>query len=255
MVSVIAVDLDGTLLRSDGSVSPRTLRALGECAERGWRLVVATGRRPATVVTALPPELVPDAIVYNNGCGIQLDDLCIHEDLMQPHHSLQIVQWIEDRWPDCALAALVDDAIYLNREQAAFPDHPVAPLAEVVCRPAAKLVVNLASLEGADGLHQSLPLECKMLVTCRGEWGEIMPARASKARGLQMVVERWGLTLADVVAFGDDNNDLEMIAEAGMGVAMANAAPGVISVADRVTLSNDEDGVAQTLEALLRGEI
>ena len=79
-----------------------------------------------------------------------------------------------------------------------------------------------------------------------------MPSGASKAAALGWLLDRWGLSQEDVVAFGDDVNDVEMVAEAGLGVAMANAVPEVKAAADRITVSNEEDGVAVVLEEFLR---
>ena len=76
---------------------------------------------------------------------------------------------------------------------------------------------------------------------------EFNAASAHKGRALERFAEHFGWTLANCMAFGDGLNDLSMVRMAGIGVAMANAAPEVLAAADYVTLSNDEDGVAEAL--------
>ena len=78
-----------------------------------------------------------------------------------------------------------------------------------------------------------------------------MNASVSKSDAVRRVVEREGADLSAVIAFGDDTNDIEMIRDTGIGVAMANAVDSVKSAADHITASNDEDGVALAIEELL----
>ena len=89
------------------------------------------------------------------------------------------------------------------------------------------------------------------LISPKYDLVQVIPYGASKAAALHWLLERWGLSLDEVIAFGDDVNDVEMVAEAGLGVAMANAVPEVKAVADRITTTNDEDGVAAVLEEFL----
>jgi hydroxymethylpyrimidine pyrophosphatase-like HAD family hydrolase len=83
-----------------------------------------------------------------------------------------------------------------------------------------------------------------------GEWVELLPDGVSKASGLAMVCERLGIHAAEVVAVGDNWNDLPMLAWAGVGVAMANSSAEMLEIADRVVASADDDGVADLLDEL-----
>ena len=79
-------------------------------------------------------------------------------------------------------------------------------------------------------------------------------ASAHKGRALERFAEHFGWTLANCMSFGDGLNDLSMVRMAGIGVAMANAAPEVLAAADYVTLSNDADGVAAALHHFQQGQ-
>ena len=79
-----------------------------------------------------------------------------------------------------------------------------------------------------------------------------MPQGSGKTAAIRALAERSGISLADTVAFGDDLNDIEMLKLCGTGVAVANAVPQALEAADEITLSNDEDGLAEWLIRLLR---
>lgn len=254
MVAVVALDLDGTLLRSDGSVSDRTVQILEECKHRGMRVVVATGRRIASSVRSLPPSLQGCPSVYLNGAQVYLDGTCIHSEAMPLEDSLRVVELVESRYPNCTLYADIGNRLYVNRPTEYPEALPVPRMSHAMVEPPLKMVVNLGSDDGVACLAEEMPPSCRLIVTAGGAWGEVVAARVSKATGLAVLLERWGLTLAQAIAFGDEMNDLEMVAESGIGVAMGNAIPPLKAVADRVAPSNDEEGVACTLEALLRGE-
>jgi hydroxymethylpyrimidine pyrophosphatase-like HAD family hydrolase len=84
---------------------------------------------------------------------------------------------------------------------------------------------------------------------------QILAANADKTHALRHLIDHLGLEMAQVVAIGDDINDVEMIRDSGLGIAVANAIPAVKAVAQRVTLSNDEDGVAVAIEELLQERV
>ncbi|RIK38376.1 MAG: hypothetical protein DCC57_20950 [Chloroflexi bacterium] len=96
-----------------------------------------------------------------------------------------------------------------------------------------------------------MPAGARALLSDKYSLVQILAASADKAEALRFVVERWQLDMSQVAAFGDDVNDVEMVRNAGLGVAVENAIPAVKAVANRVTRSNDEDGVALILAELL----
>jgi len=251
-ISVVAFDMDGTLLRSDDTVSPRTMAALTECRRRGMRLVVATGRRLASAQRSLPPELQAIPSVMLNGAHVYLDGVRIHHRPIPQDSARALARWIEERFPHCTLFADVDGQLYVNRPD----DYPeacqVTRISEAITCPPCKMVVNLGDSLTVDRLVGHLPPGCRMIATAGGRWAEIVAPSVSKASGLEVLLRRWGLTTADTLTFGDDMNDLELVAEAGIGVAMGNAASELKERADLVAPSNDEDGMAQVLERLLQ---
>lgn len=250
-ISVVAVDLDGTLLRRDDTVSERTMSVLQRLVERGVRLVVATGRRVESVANVVPEALAVSGYVCNNGGDVRLDGDSIHCRTLDSGQSRAIADYLTRRWPEGTFVMVVEDKLYANREMSPEWQAEVADVCEMAERPVSKFLLHLSALTGSESIASDLPQGSRIIVMDYGRWGEIVPEGISKAVGLELLLRRWGLTLADAVCFGDDTNDAEMIAECGIGVAMGNAAPEVKAVADVVAPPVEEDGVAQVLESFL----
>ncbi len=252
--AIIAVDLDDTLLRSDKTVSPRALAALAAWEARGSRIVVATGR-PLRSAERLQPELRRYPWIAYNGALIQEEGQVIYAQLIPTQEARAIVQALQELAPDCRVGVELDDhTLYVNQPLQWPWVHQVSDLLAVVQSPAAKILFSLEAYRQMPELDQALPPSTKVLISEKYDLVQIMPREASKAQALAFLAQRWGRSLEETVAFGDDVNDVEMVAESGLGVAMGNAAPEVKAVADRITATNDEEGVALVLEELLERE-
>src|SRR5262249_32446201 len=153
---------------------------------------------------------------------------------------------------------------YVNRPVAGLlTPHQVCDLRTIVTAPVAKFLVTVldhpasrrapvgAMAPAATMLLPALPAGCQVQVTDQGRCANILAPTVSKARALQFVLEQRGLDFGQVMAFGDDISDREMLVQSAIGVAMANAVGEIVAIADRVTASNDEEGVALVLEELV----
>lgn len=254
-VAVVALDLDGTLLRSDGTASPRTVAALQRMHRAGVRLVAATGRRPAAAARVMPAGVPLSGQVCNNGGEVRLDGKSIYQSTIGPEQARSILSYFTERWPDGLLTMVAGDRLYANKPVPDDWDGEVADLMEMVYQPVYKFLLDCGALDGSDAIQDALPPGCRMIVFSDGRWAEIVPDSISKAAGLALLVESWGLTLGDVLCFGDDMNDVEMVAQCGIGVAMGNAAPAVKAVADLVAPATDDDGIAVVLETYLADKL
>jgi Cof subfamily protein (haloacid dehalogenase superfamily) len=206
----------------------------------------------------------PIAIVANGAAVYDPEsDELLHSAPLSAEELAHACQVLREAIPDASFAVELDGGRRLVHE----PTHPIgkwelavdeirsADLAELIAQPAAKLLVRslgnrdseeFIALVGAtlSGLYEATHSSLSGLV-------EVSAAGVTKASGLAWVAARLGVEADDVVAFGDMPNDVPMLAWAGCGVAMANAHPTVKEVADEVTASNDEDGVAVWLESRL----
>ncbi|WP_030782769.1 HAD family hydrolase [Streptomyces sp. NRRL S-920] len=260
--ALIATDLDGTLLRGDDTVSDRSRRALAAAGEGGARHLVVTGR-PAPRVRSLLGDLGYAGLAVC-GQGAQLYDAGAHRMVWSVTLDRELAEValgkIEAEVGQVFAAVDQDgvDGLTLIEPGYEMP-HPTLPAVRVPGRdvlwevPISKVLVRHPTLtddelaEVARGAVDSLAT-----VTMSGPGTvELQPCGVTKATGLALAAGRMGLTAADTVAFGDMPNDIPMFRWAAHGVAMANAHSELKAVADELTRSNEEDGVAVFLEGLL----
>ncbi len=250
MISVLAVDLDETLLRSDGSVSPRSLETLAAWEAAGQRLVIATGRPPRSA-RQIPETLLHLPCVCYNGAAIYQNGQPVYTRTIPAADAWQIVDSFLAAMPDSRVGIEIDDILYVNRPTDRPGTQFTPDLLGMAARPAAKIIIALNEYLQAIPAANGLPTSARVLLSEKYKVAQIMPSQSSKASALAHLMEAWGIPMGQVAAFGDDVNDVEMVAEAGLGVAMDNAVAEVKAVADRITASNDEDGVALVVEELL----
>jgi Cof subfamily protein (haloacid dehalogenase superfamily) len=261
--SLIATDLDGTLLRGDDTLSDRSRTALATAATAGARHIVVTGR-PAPRVRPLLDDLGGQGLAVC-GQGAQLYDAGADRMVWSVTLDRELAETalgkIEAEVGDVYAAVDQDgvDGLTLIEPGYEMP-HPTLPAVRVLHRddlwtqPISKVLLRhpcltddeLASAaRGAVGSLASVTMSGPGTV-------ELQPCGVTKATGLALAATHLGLTRTTTIAFGDMPNDIPMFDWATHGVAMANAHPELKAVADEVTLSNEEDGIAVVLERLFR---
>jgi Cof subfamily protein (haloacid dehalogenase superfamily) len=259
--AVVASDLDGTLLASHGALSPATADELRTLDGEGV-VVVALTARPARLLRRCEPlwSLVRYAVCDN---GATTWDTRSDRLVAATSWGLRDLELIAGelrlRVPPVSLALETAEGMIAEQAFARLAGHPIEFEIVRTVRvlspgggPATKLMA-IADGYAPDVLCRALA--AGMTMRCRpthsgGAFVEIGPPGTGKAAALARLCARWGVDAADVVAFGDMPNDADLLAWAGVGVAMGNAHPSVLACADAVTLSNDEDGVARWLAAL-----
>ena len=257
--ALVATDLDGTLLGSDGEVSDANLAALAAVAAAGVPYVVVTGRPwrwMAPVLLQLPAQ--GSAILANGALVVDLaDGRVLASRPMTVGDTLTCVRVLRAAIPGGVFAMEYSDQSAFGREPAYRARWPPGEFrcgaAEQLCdRPVAKLLLRSES-HGADALHalaaEAVRHQLVTLTHSSGQTGlvEISAAGVDKGAALARYAEDLGIAGRDVLAFGDGRNDLSMLSWAGHGVAVSNAHPATRAVADEIGASNDEDAVAAVL--------
>ncbi len=255
-LTVAASDLDDTLLRSDGTVSPRTEAAIAAWLAAGRRFVIATGRPPRSVGQRLPDLLQRVPWICYNGAEIRQEDEVLFRHFIPEATLPALIERILDEHPDAIVGMELEDTLWLNRARTSRteqqnPRHRIADLRTVAHLPTAKVLVFSDDLDGMMAVFDMLPEGVRLMPSGRYQFVQLMAHGADKVHALQHLLAEWGQTLANVIAFGDDINDVDLLREAAVGVAVANAYPAARDAANWHTAGNDEDGVAQVLEALL----
>ena len=268
---LIAFDLDGTLLRSDKSISPRTMHALHAAQERGVLLVPATGRLYRSLPEALLDEQLSRYFILVNGAQVydaQEDKTLLTEEL-PPELALPMLQFLKMR--NVVRGVYIDGLGHMSREDYAAIHNVARTFAtETLLRrsycPTDDLEQFTASAHSVQKIiaffhdpSEKQPVLREIAAdfpgyavsSSLGNNIEINAKYATKGNALRFLCRRLGIAPAQCMAFGDGTNDYSMLRAAGLGVAMANASEEVQSCADEVTQTNDEDGVAQMIERVL----
>ena len=257
---VVATDLDGTIVRSDGTISPRTRSALGAAEAAGAYVVLVTGRPPRWLKGI--PEATGHRGVAVCANGALVYDLHTERVLASYPLSVEIAREVVET----LRAAIPGIGFGVESVTDGFGHEPayrprwstegatVAHVDELLGEPLAKLLARHDDLDSDALLAAAREVVTDELATLTHSSAdgllEISAVGVSKATTLAALCAERDLHSADAIAFGDMPNDLPMLDWAGYSVAVANAHPDVIAVVDEVTSSNDDDGVAVVLERL-----
>ncbi|MGB3695971.1 MAG: HAD family hydrolase [Gordonia sp. (in: high G+C Gram-positive bacteria)] len=267
--SMIASDVDGTLIDDRNQITARTSEVLQQARLQGVELVLATGRPPRWI-----PEITDQladtraairyavcangAIVYD----VQADRV-LHVSALAPESLSRIVEICAEALPGCGLAAERAGATAHDAATEPFvatpgyqhawlnPDHVYVGLDEVAAVPAVKLLARMPGMSSRAMAEAVTPLVGDLAeVTFSIDTGlvEFSLPGTHKAAGLSWLVDNTDVDGLAPVAFGDMPNDAQMLRWAARGVAMGHGDPVAIEAADEVTASNVDDGVAKVLE-------
>ena len=267
--SIIALDLDGTLTNSEKNITPRTFDALMKAQREGVRLVLASGR-PTFGIAALANQLqLADyagyVLSYNGG---RIIDWCEKTVIFSQVVDQKLVPILYDfsEKAQLPIVTYLPDAILASKNEGEYlaEEARINGMPVVVAQNFVEEAMQIAGgstkflIPGDPELLIQLESEMKAALSEQMEvfrsapfFLELPPKGIDKAQSLQRLLTHLGLERESLMAFGDGFNDLLMIQFAGQGVAMANAVEEVKSIADFVTTSNEEDGIAHALEQLL----
>lgn len=264
--SIIALDLDGTLLTPDKTILPASLEALKKARQAGVKVLIVTGRHHVAIhpfYQAL--ELDTPAICCN---GTYLYDYhakkLLQADPLSQQQALRVIEMLDEE----AIHGLlyVDDAMLYQTETGhvtrtiswglSLPEHQRPVLTKVdslsqAVKEADSIWKFALSHPDTQALQEFVErVESEIGLSCEWSWHDqvdIAKAGNSKGKRLAQWVTSQGYQMSDVLAFGDNYNDLSMLESVGLGVAMGNADAAIKARAGRVISSNLEPGIAETI--------
>jgi Cof subfamily protein (haloacid dehalogenase superfamily) len=257
---LVATDLDGTTVRSDYTVSERTVKAFARVESAGAVLVMVTGRPPRwlhPVADAVGHQGV--AICANGALVYDLHaERVIRTHLMAAEALRETVEVLAEALPGLGFAVEYEEGVrYAHDYELSSWDRrrvdPSLGLEELTSRPAAKLLARHPDLDSDALLAKAADLVGHVVLPTHSNGNRLIEMSAlgvSKASTLAELCGEHGIDAADVVAFGDMPNDLPMLMWAGRSYAVANAHPLVLDAVDTKVAGNDDDGVARTIEQL-----
>jgi len=259
-IRIIFSDLDGTLLNSDRKLSKANIEAVKKIREKGILFVAATAR-PERAIEEYCSRIEFDGIISLNGAVVRCKDKNIYNGI--PYNVISEIIKVLCAKNNKTVAIETDKGIYSNTVLKDWGVDKVSDLIEEIknCVVFKVLVFgknnklerkalneeNMLSLDEIEEEVRSLVGE-KTYYTISENWiCQIMSSNATKRSGMKEVLETLGISKDKSMYFGDDNDDISCIKNAGIGVAMGNAIPKAKEAADIIIKTNDEDGIADFL--------
>ena len=259
---LVATDLDGTVIRTDGTVSDRTRSAFAGAEQAGVAVVLVTGRPQRWMRTIAEDTGHRGMAILSNGAVVYdlHEERVIDEHPLEPEAAAEVVAALRAELPGLVFA--VERGSRFGHEPAWVPrvampaDVLVAGVDDLLGEPMLKLLARHDELSGDELVARARAVVGHAATVTHSGFStvgmlEISGPGVTKASALARLAADLGTGPEGTVAFGDMPNDLPMLAWAGHAVAVANAHPEVRAVADEVTASNDDDGVALVVERLL----
>ncbi len=238
-IRAVFTDLDGTVLRNDKTISDRTMQAIRAFREKGGIWAVASAR-PERAISAMYKEFTEaDALITLNGARIKFGDTVISNGFSSDSAAKALSAVLSQ--DDLIVVLETSKGIFGNIEIPEWNTPKVPDLLSLLKE------VDLYKILIAGKEHKLSSVTIPTEPLCPSE--EI-PDRIRKILSENGLSEDAYFTVAEAVYFGDDHDDVESIRNIGYGVAMGNAIEEVKNVADMVTGTNEEDGVAQILEKI-----
>lgn len=264
-IKLIASDMDDTLLNSKTKLSERNAAAIRKAIDAGIVFLIATGRMYVSVKPYADSLGLDVPLVTYNGALVKgsKSGKVYYEHPLKLETALELLAYCKEKgyyiqsyqgdelW--------VKEATEFSAEYTRISGIPATPVGERLYHPetAPYKLLAMTKPEEFQKVWQDIQQQFagKVVVTSsRDNFLELMEPGVNKWNAVKAVAEVYGIKPEEIMCIGDSNNDLSMIENAGIGVAVANAKPAVRAAAKLVTVSNDEDGVAQVIEQVLLSE-
>jgi Cof subfamily protein (haloacid dehalogenase superfamily) len=251
MIRFIVSDLDNTLLRRDKTISAYTINTFAKCRDKGILLAFATARPKRAVFNYLDilDHVQFDAMIFHNGGVVFEKGIPIANFGIAPTAVSSVLHKIEESCKT-KISVEINDTLYANFDPSKIwskINYTFTDFTDLPNYPAEKIIAEVSTPSDIKRIAAFLPQELYVELS-DGRLGLIMNREATKLRAVQLLTERFGFSLAETAAFGDDYNDIELLRACGVGVSVSNAIEDVKSVSDYICGDCDEDGVARWIE-------
>ena len=260
----IFCDLGGTLLDDDKNISTKTKQVVKKYVEQGGIFIVNTGGTHVTATKyarSLPIERQKISIISLQGAMIKdQDGKVLHTAKIENSTAVEIINKLLSQ--GLYVQAHDEEEVLVNEEDEKSKDYQrksdvklkaVGNIADYLAETKIRPLKIFAEIKKEDADHylkafESYKEKGVIFRVGKEKFLEFVSSNAGKGNGMRKVCESYGISIMDVIAFGDNENDVDAIAQAGFGIAVANAKDTVKSVASYVCESNNDDGVAKSIE-------
>ncbi|MXP75055.1 HAD-IIB family hydrolase [Lachnospiraceae bacterium WCA-9-b2] len=248
---ILLFDLDGTLLRNDKTLSEHTLEILSKCRKQGYLIGISTSRSEQNCLGFLR-DMKPDILISSGGALIRVKGkmLCSSFSAAETRSFIETARNICGM--NCEITVDTLDAHYWNyktnptKQDKSWGNSIYTDFKDFKYE-ALKICVEIPNSNLAQKLCGHFP-ELDSQRFSDGDWYKFTKSEITKEKAILAVCEACHVDVSEIIAFGDDYADIGMLKMCGIGVAMGNAIQEVKDIADDITLTNEEDGVAVYLE-------
>lgn len=264
-IKLLALDLDDTLLNKSNLISPRCREAIRKAVAKGVLVTIATGRMYASAVPFARQLGLDIPIITYTGALIKsgLSDEVLFTRSFEPATAAELLELFRARgW---YIQVYQGDKLYVEEyNEKSQTYEALTGIKPIPAGPELYRLVNHvykmmaiaepgAMKEIAQVVHSVFQGRVFAPLS-RPRYLEMVHPDVNKGAAIDFLARRLGIKQSEVMAVGDSNNDVDMLKYAGLGVAMGNAMPGVKAIADAITLTNDEDGVAEAIHKYILNE-
>lgn len=249
---LLLFDLDGTLLRSDKTISQASLKALHRCREKGILIGVSTSRGEQNALSFIE-ELQPEVLIASGGALVKYNGEYIYRAEFSKEETRRMIAAAREVCgADCGITVDTADFHYWNckidpkKQDHSWGDSIYTDFKDFE-ESALKVCVEIFEDSQAVRLRELLDW-CDCIRFSDGYWYKFTQKAATKERAIKELCAVCGISTEEITAFGDDYADIGMLRLCGRGIAMGNAVSEVKACADLVIGSNDEDGIAEYLD-------
>jgi Cof subfamily protein (haloacid dehalogenase superfamily) len=245
-IKMLALDLDGTLLRDDKTISERTNCVLSECRKKGIKIICATARGN---IGGIIPDDYFDGLVLKSGAVAYIGDNLVYNKTMNIDYVRPFLIKVNEIGLPTAIQN--NDGIHyanynVTEKWEYITNHKTVDFTAIKFDPD-KIYVITETPDSVDFVKKHTPSDIHLFVS-RDNISFLFHKDAVKSKAVVVIAEHWGIEQTEIVAFGDDLVDVEFLQNCGVGVAVGNALEEVKAVANYICDTNEYDGVANWLE-------
>jgi Cof subfamily protein (haloacid dehalogenase superfamily) len=247
---MLLFDLDDTLLTTEKTITKASIEAIKNCKEKDMLIGYITGRaRPMhnEIFFTDRYNLPNDFIAYYNGAEIYAGELPIESNVIPYDNAMKIIRGLIETYPNAKSSVMYEPWSYSSRSGENWNNETgekiKCTIFELPRYDVQRIRIVFDKDDDKGKLHGLMAEETIFFATHDGT-AMILNKNATKEHALKKASEYFKIPLSKIIAFGDDINDMEMLKTAGIGVAMVNAIDKVKNIADYITETNDNEGIA-----------
>lgn len=253
MIELIITDLDKTLLNDRKEVTDYTSEVLNKCRDKGIKIAYATAR-PERATRGFQQSFQPDYIISDNGASIYYKGNAIYNNFIPLATSIELISALTEINDITYLTAETGTCLYTNYIGESWDNENWNLVYNDFSKPLnikiLKMSVECKKIELLNNLIADYP-NLHLYANSGEDWSQIMHIDSAKMKAIQYISKTFDIKIPNIVAFGDDFNDIEMIQQCGKGIAVGNAIKSVKCAADFICSGNNDDGVAKWIETNL----